>query len=69
MIVIIDMPMPKDCDNCLLCSLVPKHGRFALREHGLQYQLYCTVTGACVSGKVRDKDCPLHELKEDGVTS
>lgn len=61
--VMIDIPMPEDCENCLICSLVPEHARLDLREHGLHYRLYCKVTGACVSGKGRDKECPLHEVK------
>ena len=64
MSVMIDIPMPEDCENCLICSLVPFHARLDLREHGLQYRLYCKVTGACVSGKGRDKACPLHDRKK-----
>ena len=61
--VMIDIPMPEDCENCLICSLVPEHARLDLHEHGLQYRLYCKVTGACVSGKGRGKACPLHRCK------
>ena len=63
--VLIDIPMPENCENCLICSLVPEHARLELREKGLglQYRLYCKVTGACVSGKGRDDACPLHERK------
>ena len=61
--VLIDIPMPENCEDCLICSLVPEHTRLDMREHGLQYKLYCKVTGACVSGKGRDEDCPLNERK------
>ena len=69
MSVMIDISMPEDCENCPICGLVSEHARLNLQEHGLQYRLYCKVTGACVSGKGRGKACPLHEHKEGEVDS
>ena len=66
--VMIDIPMPENCEDCLICSLVPEHARLDMREHGLHYRLYCKVTGACVNGKQRDEACPLHEAKGNRKT-
>lgn len=63
MSALIDIPFPEDCNHCLICSLVPELPKRELREKGIQYRLYCKVTGECVSGVGRGEDCPLHECK------
>lgn len=63
MSALIDIPFPEDCNHCLICSLIPELPKRELREKGIQYRLYCKVTGECVSGVGRGEDCPLHECK------
>ena len=66
MSILIDIPFPEDCNHCLICSLVPELPKRELREKGLQYRLYCKVTGKCVHENGRDEHCPLRPYTEEG---